>query len=125
MAKRSFLPKENVRNIVKKIVILNIILYICIAILVPTNIYAVQSKYPYSQGGLSSYSGYDTLLQNLQAKHPNWNFTILNTGLDWNDVIKNETVASHGRNLIYYTYIQHVEIRLMIQVTGNVHLKQQ
>ena len=104
MAKRSFLPKENVRNIVKKIVILNIILYICIAILVPTNIYAVQSKYPYSQGGLSSYPGYDTLLQNLQAKHPNWNFTILNTGLDWNDVIKNETVASHGRNLIYYTY---------------------
>ena len=104
MSKRSFLPRENVRNIIKKIVAFNLILYICIAILIPTKIYAVQSKYPYSQGCLGSYPGYDALIQGLQARHPNWNFTILNTGLDWNDVIKNETVASHGRNLIYYTY---------------------
>ena len=104
MAKRSFLPKEYKRNLLKKVIVLNLILYICIAILVPTNVFAVQSKYPYSQGSLSSYPGYEGLIQSLQAKYPNWSFTILDTGLDWNDVIKNETVASHGRNLIYYTY---------------------
>lgn len=103
MLKNDFLPKVNIRKFIKKIIILNIITYICIGILLPTNIFAAQIKYSYSQEKLSNYPGYNALIQNLQSKHPNWNFTILETGLDWNDVIKNETVASHGRNLIYYT----------------------
>ena len=103
MLKNDFLPKVNIRKFKKKIIILNIITYICIGILLPTNIFAAQIKYSYSQEKLSNYPGYNALIQNLQSKHPNWNFTILETGLDWNDVIKNETVASHGRNLIYYT----------------------
>ena len=104
MANCDFLPKGYVRKLAKKIIALNIIIYICLAMLVPVNIFAVQTKYPYSKGKLSEYPGYDALIQGLQARHPSWNFTILETGLDWNDVIKNETVASHGRNLIYYTY---------------------
>lgn len=103
MFNNGFLPKVNVRRFINKIIILNIITYICIGILLPTNIFAAQIKYAYSQEKLAKYPGYNTLIQNLQSKHPNWNFTILETGLDWNDVIKNETVASHGRNLIYYT----------------------
>ena len=67
------------------------------------SVYGVQKKFAYTAGSLSGYSGYENLIKNLKAKHPNWTFTILDTGLDWNDVIKNETVASHGRNLIYYT----------------------
>ena len=74
-----------------------------IGILFPTGIYAAQKKYPYTDGCLSSYYGYDGLIQALKKKHPNWTFTILDTGLDWNEVIKKETVAVHGRNLIYYT----------------------
>ena len=104
MAKGDFLPKTNLKNIAKKVIILNIIILICMSMLIPGNAFAAQTKYPYSKGKLSKYPGYDTLIQNLQKKHPNWNFTILETGLDWNEVIKNETVASHGRNLIYYTY---------------------
>ena len=103
MLKNGFLPKVNIRKFIKKIIILNIITYICIGILLPTNTFAAQIKYSYSQEKLANYPGYNALIQNLQSKHPNWNFTILETGLDWNDVIKNETVASHGRNLIYYT----------------------
>lgn len=103
MLKNGFLPKVNVRKFIKKIIILNIITYICIGILLPTKIFAAQIKYSYSQEKLANYPGYNALIQNLQSKHQNWNFTILETGLDWNDVIKNETVASHGRNLIYYT----------------------
>ena len=104
MSKHDVLPKINVRKVATKLVIISIIIYMCIGMLLPSYTWAAQTKYPYSKGGLSKYSGYDTLIQNLQAKHPNWNFTILDTGLDWNEVIKNETVASHGRNLIYYTY---------------------
>ena len=47
-----------------------------------------------------TYPGYTTLIDNLKKAHPNWTFTILYTGLDWNQVIKNETTAVHGRNLI-------------------------
>ncbi len=103
MSKSSFLPRNYRRKLIEKILALNIIMYLCLEMLLPMKTFAAQRKYPYSAGSLSSYYGYDTLLQNLKAKHPNWNFTILETGLDWNDVIKNETVAVHGRNLIYYT----------------------
>ena len=104
MAKVNFLPKMNVRKIIRKVIVLNIIIYICMGLILPSVNLAAQAKYPYSQGSLSKYPGYEELIRDLQAKHPSWNFTILETGLDWNDVIKNETVAVHGRNLIYYTY---------------------
>lgn len=103
MAKRDFLPRKDIRKYAEKILILNIIFYICLGLIMPSVINAAQTKYPYSQGRLSQYPGYENLINILQSKHPNWNFTILETGLDWNEVIKNETVASHGRNLIYYT----------------------
>ena len=47
---------------------------------------------------LSKYPGYTELINNLKKAHPNWNFRILYTGLDWNTVIRNE--ATHGRNLV-------------------------
>ena len=43
---------------------------------------------------------YQTYLNQLQQLHPNWTFTALETGLDWNTVIYNETTAKHGRNLV-------------------------
>lgn len=42
------------------------------------------------------------MIQDLQQKYPNWNFKVLYTGLDWNEVIVNEYVG-HGespRNLV-------------------------
>ena len=104
MANRDFLPIVNARKIVIKILILNIVIYICLGLILPYRTQATQAKYPYTSGTLDKYPGYENLINILQSRHPNWNFTILETGLDWNDVIKNETVASHGRNLIYYTY---------------------
>lgn len=50
---------------------------------------------------LSNYPGYTELIDTLKKAHPNWNFRILYTGLDWNQVIKNEAV--HGRNLVSST----------------------
>lgn len=48
------------------------------------------------------YPGIKQMVQDLQEKHPNWNFKVLYTGLDWNEVIVNEYVG-HGespRNLV-------------------------
>lgn len=47
-------------------------------------------------------SSYINSLVELHKKHPNWRFRLLNTKLDWDTVIENESVL--GRNLLYYTY---------------------
>ena len=61
--------------------------------------YAAQERIAVSSK-LNSYPGYTDLINKLKAAHSNWNIKILYTGLDWNQVIKNETTAWHGRNLI-------------------------
>lgn len=48
----------------------------------------------------ANYPGYEELLADLQKEHPNWEFEIYETGLEWSDVLKAETVARHGRSLI-------------------------
>ena len=61
-----------------------------------------QNTKDYKKGSdmLDDYPGYASLLDDLLEEHPNWTFTILYTGLDWDTVIKNETTARHGRNLV-------------------------
>lgn len=86
------------------------ILLVCILIVViTTNITLVnrsqakaQNTKEYKKGSsmLDDYPGYSSLLDNLLKEHPDWSFTILYTGLDWNTVIKNETTVKHGRNLV-------------------------
>lgn len=55
--------------------------------------------------GLENYPEIYANIQELKTAHPNWNFTILYTGLDWNDVIANETTALHTRSLVYYSLV--------------------
>ena len=38
----------------------------------------------------SRYPGIKEAVKSIKASHPNWNFKILYTGLDWHDVIQNE-----------------------------------
>ena len=61
-----------------------------------------QNTKDYKKGSniLDDYPGYSSLIDDLLEEHPNWTFTILYTGLDWNTVIRNETTAAHGRNLV-------------------------
>ena len=61
-----------------------------------------QNTKVYKKGSdiLDDYPGYSDLLDDLLEEHPNWTFTILFTGLDWNTVIRNETTVEHGRNLV-------------------------
>lgn len=81
------------------IVLIIILLTYLILSLIPNKSYAVEA----SRGKVedldeSKYPGFKEKLLQLQKDHPNWNFTILYTGLDWADVIENETVKS--RNVV-------------------------
>lgn len=95
-------------NIKRKIAIM-----ILIFIIIFTAIGGMQPFINISQAGNASrskytnldeakYPGYNALIQKLKSEHPNWNFTILYTHLDWNQVIKSENSGHHGspRNLI-------------------------
>ena len=47
------------------------------------------------------YPGYKEQLLKLKQAHPNWTFTLLYTGLDWNTVLYNEQeIIGHDGNLI-------------------------
>ena len=45
---------------------------------------------------------YKEAIKALRASYPNWNFVAVNTGLDWNTAVANESVV--GRNLIQSNY---------------------
>ena len=87
-------------SVLKIIAILTLIIYIVINALVLSSSYAAQRNVSYESSDVENYSGYAELINEMKAKHPNWNFTIFYTGLDWNQVIKNETSAYHGRNVV-------------------------
>ena len=48
------------------------------------------TRYESNQLDSNKYPGYKQLLDHLKSKHPNWTFTILETGLDWEQVIAAE-----------------------------------
>ena len=89
-------------KVIKLVLITTILTLLSYAFLSTTNeeIYATQTRENYSEEKVSLYPGYKELINNLKNNHPNWNFTIFYTGLDWNQVIKNETTAYHGRNVV-------------------------
>lgn len=88
----------NGKKIVGIITILTIISYFLINSINSKYTYAVTQTRENLSNKINNYPGYIELINKLKASHPNWNFRILYTGLDWNQVIKNE--ATHGRNLV-------------------------
>ena len=81
-------------------VVLIITIFITILSLYPSKVMAVTQKKDSQINNIDDkkYPGIKSMIQNLQKKHPKWNFKVFYTGLNWNDVIKNESY--HGRNLI-------------------------
>ncbi len=82
------------------ITILTLVTYILINFINQNKVQAAQYNETYNPSKIESYPGYKELIEQMRSLHPNWNFTIFYTGLDWNQVIKNETTASHGRNVV-------------------------
>ena len=89
------------KKIISIILIMTLLAYSILSIVLNSNTYAVSRNRTTSLSGLAdSYPGFATAINQLKQEHPNWTFTILYTGLDWNTVIYNETSALHGRSLV-------------------------
>ena len=78
----------------KKIIsIFLIVLFLSIFLIINVNLkisYAESKRYIYDGTNLdtSKYPGFKERLDIIKAKHPNWNFVIMETGLDFEQVIK-------------------------------------
>ena len=92
----------NSKKIVTIILILTILMYYLLGTIINNNIYAATRNRVTSLDELTNdaYPNIAALINELQRIHPNWTFTILYTGLDWNNVIYYETSALHGRSLV-------------------------
>ena len=90
----------NVRNFIKNLPKKVKIAFVCLLIIILMIIFifvliqeSKKQKYvEYTGDNLkeSKYPGYKELIDELQASHPNWTFTLFYTKLDWEDVISNE-----------------------------------
>ncbi len=89
------LPK-NIFNINKIISFLSIILLLSVLLLV---LMQKDAKASYDEK-FKNYPGYEELIKELQAVHPNWEFEILETNLNWADVITAESIGTHGINVV-------------------------
>ena len=84
------------------ILILTILIYYVLGVLLNHKAYATTRHRVTSLDGLSNenYPGITSIINEIKTAHPNWTFTMLYTGLDWNTVIYNETEALHARSLV-------------------------
>ncbi len=95
---------KKVKKIVALILIFAIISYCLLATIIKNKVQARERTEDLSK--LSQYPEIYTLIQELKTTHPNWTFTLLYTGLDWKDVIYNETTALHTRSLVHNSLLE-------------------
>ncbi len=98
---------EKIKKILFLIIIFTIISYSLLGLINHTTYAAVTQTISSDINGIndSIYPGFKERINALKAKYPNWNFKILYTNLDWNDVILNEYVGHNSgpRNMIQAT----------------------
>lgn len=91
--------KHKISKLVVVCTILTLLSYVFLNYIYENKVYAAQTREEYSSK-INNYKGYKELIDKLKKEHPKWNFVMFYTGLDWNQVIKNETSAYHGRNVV-------------------------
>ena len=93
---------EQVLNILKKIIPAFLVVILLFTILWKTEVKADESyRYTYNGSNIDTnkYPGIKEKIDVIKRNHPNWNFTIMETGLDWNQVIKAEYSGHWGSPL--------------------------
>ena len=93
----------NVLKVMKKIFILMLIIGMLSFIVVPrNNSFAAATKYTQSlKSGISNFpKEYQSALNKLKELHPNWEFTLFYTKLNWEEVIENEEISSITKIII-------------------------
>ena len=97
------------KNSNKVITILLIFSFIILLTMLQNKIFAATYTYTNSSNNLpqdfdSKYPNYRKLVNTVVTEHPNWTINLVETGLDWNTVLNNE--STHGKNLVqpgFYT----------------------
>ena len=94
------------KRVTRKILIIFILVmsYVIISIICGNKAFAVNQTVSTDINSIDSnqYPQIKEMLQTLKNQHPNWNFKILYTDIEWNDAIANEYVGHGGypRNLV-------------------------
>lgn len=90
--------RKSILNIhIKKIISILMIILILSNIVILFTANNVQAAY---SSKFANYPGYEALIKKLQESHPNWEFEIVETGLDWSEVIIAESTGGHGKNVV-------------------------
>lgn len=96
---------EKIKKIITILILLTLVFFILLNQITQSKSHAVTQTIQNDFNSLdnSVYPGIKQMIQELKNKHPNWNFKIFYTDLDWNTVIANEYVGHGGspRNLVY------------------------
>lgn len=93
---------KNILNIhIKRIVSIIIIMLLLANILILFTVNNVQAAYSTK---FANYPGYEELIKKLQEDYPNWEFEIMETGLEWSEVIIAESTGYHGKNVVPETW---------------------
>lgn len=88
------------RKIVAVIIIIFLISYSVMGLF--SYVSAASTYNQYVKSGISAFpEDYQVYLKKLQEDHPNWTFDAYYTGIDWSELVKNET--DHGHNRIIDT----------------------
>lgn len=77
-------------NKIKKITILVLVIIVYLTITLVTGNEVQAGERTEDLSNLVNYPEIYTAIQEMKTAHPNWTFTVLYTGLNWNDVIENE-----------------------------------
>lgn len=97
------MKQKNTLSKVISIVLLFTLLFYIIYNLFTNEVNAAYSsnRYTYNGSNLNTdtYPSFKERIDALKSKHPNWTFTIMETGLDWNQVITAETAGHWGSPL--------------------------
>lgn len=92
------MEKDSKYVLLRTIAFLMICIFLFVFIAITPVKYAAYQSISTDINGIdtSRYPGIKEAITSLKAEHPNWNFKILYTGLDWNDVIQNEYVGHNA-----------------------------
>lgn len=96
--------KKNTRVSIKQALCIIFILIVLVQVL-PKNVQAAVVKQELKTEIEAFPESYQSYLQELKQLHPNWNFQAYYTGIDWNELIKNETgQVLHKRSVVPSSY---------------------
>ena len=93
------LKKLGTKNIIIAAALIIIFFVLIISIVIIKN--EDKQKYVIYNGenlDIKKYPGYKELIDKLKSAHPNWNFTLFYTKLEWNSVIENEGHSNYRIN---------------------------